>query len=370
MDALNQGYDCTVVCPNDTVAKVYDAIGAKTRVTRLTVFNHNTVFFYRATPLHAFLFFKMLVMTVVSFLGLLRIVRSLRPDIVHLNSSNLVLYTLLFKSFGVPTIYHVRENVVSGYFGIRRALIRATANATVRFIIFISEHEFALLGTRAAKSVVIYNYVHKEKFQQGASKIVADSGSESELRFRIIILGGLFSLKGGMTIVKSLQKTAADVELLVLGCADPRLQGEELAAVDGDDYRDEMVDLLNAPSVKHRVNFFGRVSNPEAYIAKADVLLFWAASPHFPRPVFEAWLLNKPVLYFNPLFENKIINAQNVYVIPENSEEALTQAMSSVRNSRLMSAESKADNYETARNNFTERNFIKINALYEQCLTS
>lgn len=367
-DALQRGYQCTVVCPNPIVAKFYDDIGAATFVTHLTVFNHNTVFFYRATPLDVFRFLKMLIMTFVSFLGLIRIVRSFKPEIIHLNSSNLILYTFFFRIFGIPTIYHVRENVVKGYFGIRKAFIRTMANALPKFIIYISEYELELLRTRIGKSFVIYNYVHEKDFLRSEALPAETTAQISPGKFKVIVLGGLFKIKGGDRILQALQYVGEGMELLVLGCSDPRQNGEELAAVDGKPYCMEIVDLLGRASIRNKVKFFGRVARPSDYIAYADALLFWAASPHFPRPVFEAWLLRKPVVYFNPQFKNKIIDEENVCVVGENSAPALASALAGLQASRHMEEEQKAKVYHLAKANFTEANFNKIDALYRRCL--
>ncbi|SHG92245.1 Glycosyltransferase involved in cell wall bisynthesis [Chryseolinea serpens] len=366
LDAVQQQYRCVVACPNQEIADVYRAIGAEAFVTPIMGFNHNTALFYKATVLDILRFIKMLLMTRISFWKMRKIVKAVRPDIVHLNSSVLILYALFFRRFSIPVIYHVRENVVQGYFGWRKSFIRKAANKWAAAIIYISEYEFELLGTDLGKSTVIYNYVHEHAFQQDAE---ADNRPVADQQFKIVILGGLFNLKGGKTILESLMRAPSEVELLVLGGVDPREKGAELSALESKTYFAEIVALLNRPEVGDRVKFYGRVSNPAKYISRANALLFWAAAPHFPRPVFEAWLLEKPVLYYNPLFKNPIINERNVSVVQENTPDALAKCIQALPGSSFTSAETIAANYAVAKANFTEQNFLKIDAIYRQHLS-
>jgi len=365
-DAIHHRYRCVVVCPNEEIAKIYEGIGAQTFVSPVMGFNHNTAFFYKATPLDALRFVKMLLMTCISFWEMRRIVKATRPNIIHLNSSILILYTWFFSKFAIPVVYHVRENIVPGYFGWRKSFIRKMANKYADAVVFISEHELELLDTDPGKSFVVYNYVHEQAFCRDAQ---ADSQPISDQLFKILILGGLFSLKGGKTILESLKNVQSNVELHVLGGFDPRDNDAELNVIESKAYVMEIVNLLNLPEIGNRVKFYGRVNNPAKYIYQANALLFWAAAPHFPRPVFEAWLLKKPVLYYNPWFKNPMINERAVSVVEQNTAEALAKCIRELPGSLFTSAEIITANYMAAKTNFTERNFQKIDAIYQQHLT-
>ena len=358
VDAIRFGHHCTVCCPNDTVAGYYRSVGASTIVTPVIRFHHNTLLFYRLNPLGLMRMAYALLRTVISFFKMRSHVKALQPDIVHLNSATLVLYLLLFRWLNYPAIFHVRENIVDGYFGLRKRLIGYIAETFSSVTIYISEYERDLLGTSPQKSVVIYNYVHEKEFMADAA-----GGRVTDAAFTLVSLGGLFEIKGGKTLLQSLQ-FVNDVQLLMVGSSDPRIDARELELNNGKEYLDDIIALLNNPAIVSKVKFQGKVDNPAYYISASDVLIFWANAPHFPRPVFEAWLLEKPVIYYNPEFKNELINDSTVLFVHNKSSEALAQAVEAIRTSGLMSPDKKRELRELSREHFTEKNFEKINGLY------
>lgn len=364
IDALARGYDCTVISRNKAVAEVYEGIGAQSLVGLVAQLNHNSAYSYRLTPIDLLRLMRAFVNTIVSFFSLRRIVKKVKPDIVHLNSSTLFLYTLYFKLSGINTILHVREYIVNGYVGLRKSIIRAFANKAT-YILYISEYEYALLKTKPEKSFVIYNYVHEKTFVAPDDKAEGVSGNP---KFSIITLGGLFKLKGGKIILQSLSQMDDTVELIVLGCENPYVHPEEISKREDEKYANDILNLLKEEGVRSKIRFEGKVQDPAPYIRRADALIFWAASPHFPRPVFEAWLLRKPVLYFNPSFQNKIINSENVVVVEEGTVAALCQALTRLRRNEELLKKNVEKAFLLARESFTERNFERIDKVYQMCL--
>lgn len=362
-DSVAYGYKCLVFCKNEAVAAIYRDTGASVHCGTVATFNHNTALFYRFTPMDSLRVIKALLRTVKGFVKIYPVVRQARPDIVHLNSSNLILYALFFRILGIPTIIHVREMIVKGYFGFRRRMLRMLFNLWPTYVIYISESEQHVLRTNPVKSAVIYNYVHEAEFcRQGSGAVPASPGS-----LRVLTLGGLFALKGGNVILESL-RSSPGVSLLVLGCEDPRTDRAEIEQRDGAPYADAILALLKEDAVAGKVVFGGKVDNPAQFIAASDCVLFWAASPHFPRPVFEAWLFKKPVIYFNPEFRNQYIGKDTVFELPGNSAAQLSEAYGQVLSRRPHMAAMLERAYQIARDNFTERNFLKIHNLYQQCL--
>lgn len=361
-DALAEGYDCAVVCVNAKIAAIYTELGARTYVcTNLARINHNTVLVYGIGLIGFLRLGKALLKTFISWLQLISIVRAVKPHVVHLNSSTLILYTIYFYLLGIPRVYHVRENVVRGHFGIRRSIISWIASRFASATIYISEFEFKLLRTKPERSFVVYNYVHLNDFLASAHRAVGNGHTA----LRLITLGGIFRLKGGDVILESLRFVSRrDVELVVLGSEDPRVNATELSSTDGIEYSSKVLALLNDDRIGSRVHFAGKVHNPEAYLATADVLIFWAAAPHFPRPVFEAWLLKKQVIYYNPLFENDLLTAENVMVAEDGSPSTLGQLIDRAA-SKPAEAGEASRLYATAVDCFTERNFKKIEAIYK-----
>ncbi len=366
IDALASGYCCTVVCPNENIANIYKAIGAQTYVDTVVTFNHNTAFHYKLNVLNCLRMVKMVLRTFLSCVSFSAILKKVRPDIIHLNSSNLILYCIYFRMLKIPTVFHVREYIVTGSFGIRKSIIQKIANITTTYIIYISEFEFELLNTDRRKSIVIYNYIHENEFKKDITAV--HTAEPNHIKFTLITLGGLFKLKGGDIILKSLESVGENVELLILGCEDPRTNKNQIAEVDGEGYVNKIIELLQNEMISSKVRFIGRVNNPAKYISQADALIFWAALPHFPRPVFEAWLLRRAVLYYNPLFKNDKIDGSNAFIVPEYSAKALGHSIMMIQSSNLFSHVSLNNAYNIAKLNFTECNFKKIDKVYHNVL--
>ncbi|HYF69237.1 MAG TPA: glycosyltransferase family 4 protein [Ohtaekwangia sp.] len=362
IDAKKNGYECAVICPNQAIADFYSVLGVKTYVAVIAPFNHNTAYFYKFTFREALRVIKLMLKTIVSFFFLFKILRKEKPHMVHLNSSTLIGYTIYCWILKIPNLLHVRETIVSGYTGFRKRIIIWMANRFANATIFISEFEYERLPTNTKNSFVIYNYVHKDEFLAVEQITPQDSN-----RFRLVILGGLFRLKGGNVLLKALVDLDDNVELLVLGGDDPRNHPGEIQRVDGVHYLDEVIQLLNHSAIGKKVKFIGKVPKPQQYIASADALIFWAASPHFPRPVFEAWLLKKPVLYHNPGYQNEIVDSGNVINISSSQTQELTSKIRLLKDQEY-TGDLIERSFAAAINNFTEKNFDKINFLYKQCL--
>ncbi|GIS66933.1 MAG: hypothetical protein CM1200mP6_00010 [Anaerolineaceae bacterium] len=45
--------------------------------------------------------------------------RNLKPDLVHLNSSTLAASAQASHEAGIPVVWHIREPLAKGYFGVR-----------------------------------------------------------------------------------------------------------------------------------------------------------------------------------------------------------------------------------------------------------
>jgi glycosyltransferase involved in cell wall biosynthesis len=361
IDAIASGIDCHVWCLNKEVAEFYRSVGAKTSVAPMAVFNHNTAFAYKATPAHIMHFCKQGLKFFISLFYTIQILRRFKPQIIHLNSSVLFPYLFFFKITGRGTIIHIREFVLPGRWGIRRGLIRKVLNRFADFIFYISEVEFNNIKTREQKSIVVYNYVHTSNFFNNLKK-----RPEADKKIRIITLGGVYRIKGGDVILEAFSQLDNKYELLILGSEDPRVNAFDLLQIEGQEYYDRVISLLNMPELSGRVTFAGRVPNPNEYLPLADALIFWAQAPHFPRPVFEGWLSKCPIIYFNPGFINQYITDETVDCIKSNSVSDIRSAIEHIGSNTTQPNNKVEKGYHIAIRTFTEQNFKVIETKYNQ----
>jgi len=307
IDAIDHKIDCYVVCVNNEVGEFYKSIGAKTFIAPIAVFNHNTALQYELKFGHLLHVFKQCVKLFFSFFYFLKIILQVKPQIVHLNSSTLISYTLFFWLIGIKSVVHIREFIVKGNWGIRKRILRLMLNFFAEKIFYISEIELENLKTKKSKSLIVYNYLHTKDLPSDARKAIP-----YQEKFKLITLGGIYKIKGGDVLLESFKHLDDRFELQIMGSEDPRKDVFDLIKVEGQDYYNKIMALLNEEEISKKVKFLGRVNDPMNYLRQANALIFWTLSPHFPRPVFEGWLLDCHIIYYNPDFRNTYINTETV----------------------------------------------------------
>jgi len=189
-----------------------------------------------------------------------KIYKKYNPDLVYLNSSVLSDWLVAAKKLNIKTIMHVRESVSNGYFGIRKLMLKMIINKYADKIIYISKHNADILDTEPDKSMIIYNSVLAEAEYSTYPKT-----------YDLIYLGGDKKIKG-FDLLKQSLPFLKDKKICILG-----------------HYSSDNVDLFKSYD---NIDFVSFTTNSELYIAQSRILLFPATTPHFPRPVIEAMMLN------------------------------------------------------------------------------
>jgi hypothetical protein len=101
---------------------------------------------------------------------------------------------------------------------------------------------------------------------------------------------------------------------------------------------------------------------------QADALIFWARSPHFPRPVFEGWLMNCHIIYYNPGFTNPYINTETVNLVKGFDSLELKNVIEEVSSNKQRLTCKVENGNRIAHQCFTEQNFKKILDCYHRLL--
>jgi glycosyltransferase involved in cell wall biosynthesis len=70
-------------------------------------------------------------------------------------------------------------------------------------------------------------------------------------------------------------------------------------------------------------------------IAASDVLVFGGTIPHFARPVYEAWLMKRPVIAFDtPVMRAEIDDSEDGLLVPRDSAERLVASVRAIDEDR------------------------------------
>ncbi|MBN1450068.1 MAG: glycosyltransferase family 4 protein [Anaerolineales bacterium] len=249
-----------------------------------------------------------------------RNIRQIRPDLVHLNSSVMFTSALAARLAGIPIVWHVREPVQGERWKQRFSgfMIRSLAKR----VIAISEVEAKHLGHDANDKVrVIYNPLNFDMLRPDQYDPLVERkklGVDPDCKL-IVSLGGAAPRKGALEQVQAMKYVDTSTRLVIAGPPLPENSADE--------YHQRLYQVL-AELPPNKVVFTGILENVALLLAACDVLIFTGMTPHFPRPVFEAWLMKKPVIVFEMEgVSNQVADGETGMIVRELTGHALGIAL-------------------------------------------
>lgn len=273
----------------------------------ITVFPHTTGGWYRLfSPRGFWHFVRSLIAIPRTFHVTQELVKRHQPDVVHLNSIVLLPCALALRGIGRSCIVHIRESIVNGHFGIRRAIIRNLLLNISAQLIFISNDEHEKLLS-SEKGIVIPDFVDFKYFDSALDRTTAriKLGFEKDDKI-ILFLGGFSHIKGSHTFLKSvheIRKRYPGVKVVITSV--PGLSSTTIEARIGR----FILPLLGQPTDRQKANKLidsldlskslilrGFINNVPDFMAACDILVFPSVEPHFARPVIEAAAMARPVV--------------------------------------------------------------------------
>ncbi len=238
----------------------------------------------------------------------LRLVRQVRPHLVHLNSMVFSPSAVALARARVPLVWHVREHPPRELAGLRNALIGRLMRSCPDELIFISAAD-RQAWVRGARGQVVHNFVDFTRFHPGVdgAPVRARLGIPPDAPC-VLYVGGLNQLKGAEPMIRALalvRQRLPGVRCLMPGSqvqlpadATWRLRAARavlpLLGTGTTAQRMEQLMLrLGLQEVCLRLPFEPRI---EQLLAACDVLAFPATRPHFARPVVEAAAMARPAV--------------------------------------------------------------------------
>lgn len=270
-----------------------------------------------------------------------------KERIIHLNSAVLFSTAIAAKLTRKKIVWHIRE--ASNFPRIVQFFIKTFADE----IICISYIEASRLGGKNSKIHVVYNPVDFTRFN-------AELYSRNDERLKlgipldakvIVSFGGVMPRKGAKEIVAALQYCDRDTYAIIAG---PPLCNNQQ-----DEYH-KCVEQLCKKVGSHRIKFTGIVENPAPFLACADLLVFAGLTPHFPRPIFEAWAMKKPVIVFKMEgISNNVEHMTDGIVVDEISGKALGTVINNILGNRELLTALGSAGYSKANSIASQENSSK-----------
>ncbi|MFZ2099844.1 MAG: glycosyltransferase family 4 protein [Oricola sp.] len=272
--------------------------------------------------------------------------QQLRPDVVHLNSSVLWTTAIAAKRCGIPVVWHVRETLFGSRWSLRKHLYGRFLRDSADAVIAISPQDAESLGSdNEGKVTVVYNPIDLSRFVSGhydSARTRTEIGLPPDV-FAILSLGGFSPRKGALQLVKALKRLPDHYHLVVAGDRLPpdssghlgrrliwRLEDiavrHGLRATQTRKYAERV--CAEAQPIIGRIHQLGHVTNVPPVIAACDVLVFGGTIPHFARPIYEAWAMEKPVVGFDtPVLRAEVSEGQDGLLPPRDSIDDIVSSL-------------------------------------------
>lgn len=212
-----------------------------------------------------------------------RVLRELRPDLVHTNSLKAALYGgLAGRLAGVPVLWHVRDRIADDYLpGPAVRLVRLASRLLPRWIVANSAATLATVGgpDRTRTSVVADPL-------PASAGVVAHVAGEA---FTVGVVGRLTEWKGQHVFLDAFARAFPDgpARAVLVGSA---MFGE-------DEYVRGLEEQVARLGLGDRVDFRGFREDVEAELARLDVLVHCSVVPEpFGQVVVEGMVAGLPVI--------------------------------------------------------------------------
>ena len=373
-------YEPIVLCLADgPVVERFRAVDVDTHVaTDISDFSHTELVWYGNTllwqlPGKALRFLP-------SVAAVRRYLQHFQPDLVHLNSSTLAAAAQAAHLEGMPIVWHIREPLAHGYFGIRRRWLRRRIACHAMRVVAISEYDAAQL-LPSDRIRVISNFVDFDTFDRGIDKDAARAHFNlTPEQYVVTMLGGCSAPKGTLPFVRALSMVREKIPnvLFIVAGPKPRVGASQqlpallkrLARVDA--YDRDVMSASGPAMASGKLRFLGTRDDVSQLIAASDLLVFPSIVPHFARPVIEAAAMAKPVVASDLDGPRELVRHDETgLLIPSNDPHILADAIIGILSDEARAQAMGEAGYQLALKLFDARNnAARTFSIYEELIDS
>lgn len=228
-----------------------------------------------------------------------------KPKLVYLNTSVLIPFAKAAKEFQIPVVWHVREPLHSGNFGIRKSIIQLCFKTYPSKIISNSKMNANLLQVEPIE--VIYNSVNFQQFDPDKNYdfFYEKIGLSKESKI-ITFLGGKVLTKGADLFIEAgLNALSAGIDcyFVVAGSFNLKPENGPMNKIEK-----KVAKLLeDQPDFKRQFIFTGALVNVAPLLGISNALIWASTVPHFARPIMEAMVMGVPIIASDDLSTSEIV---------------------------------------------------------------
>ena len=225
-----------------------------------------------------------------------RLIRSVRPSVVHANSVRAGLIAILAARRRVPLVVHCRDVLPRGFLG--RA-VRAVVLSRSDRVVAISRHvaeTFAGPDWTARGVRVVDNAVDVRRF---GPKLMSPSSARAAVGVRdepvLSVIAQLTPWKGQDLAIRVLAELRAVLPTALLLLVGEAKFVSKTTRYDNRAFERDLRALAQDLLLGDRVRFLGERRDPERVLAATDVLLVPSIEEPFGRTIIEAMAMGVPV---------------------------------------------------------------------------
>ncbi|MFZ1730200.1 MAG: glycosyltransferase family 4 protein [Bacteroidota bacterium] len=361
-------YQPAVLCIHESeAAELFRREGIETIVDEsLHDFSHTNVLWYTLWQLP-----KIVVRALqfpLTYVRARKLLRGGKYDAVHLNTSTLTAFGLAAKAEGLLVIWHIREPLQRGYYGLRRSIIRRIINRTADLVLPICRYDADQL-IPSPRVHVVYNFIDFAQFDSSVEggELRQELGIEAG-RPVITLLGGVNPIKGTKEFVAAAVKVLSvhpEAVFLIAGSVPDdslrnRINGLSV-------YRNAVFSSIPAAQ-QHTIRFLGVRSDIPGLLAITSVLCFPSIVPHFARPVIEASAMGIPVIASDLGGPKELVrNEETGLLVPAGDVAALASAMQRLIEDPELAMQLGRNGMNFAREHFdAKKNTAAVVNLYDE----
>ena len=325
-------------------------------------FPHTKIYWFRWYQAHRML--RCLFDTLKTiFIVAPQLFKLVQPEIIHLNTSSLLGWGIAAWWLNIPVVWHIREPIAKGYFGLRKKIIITIIKFCATKIVAICKSD-GIPWQNSNKLCVVYNAVN--------AKLFASTQTSMTSAPTILFLGGLSKQKGSLFILEVFQEILRKIptaKLIIAGdtsipnCSNPLRQFSEAKS-----YDTRCRNLINR--LHNSLVLTGPTTAVPELFRKANVLVFPAGVDHFARPVIEAGFMHVPaVASLFPQLEELIIDKKTGLLLPFGEHKAWVYSLCQLLQQQELRARLSTAAYDFCTSKFSLTTQVeKIHTIYETIL--
>lgn len=295
------------------------------------------------------------ILDVISLLQLVRLLRSEKPDLIHLHSTKAgVIGRLAARICGVPSILTVHGWSFSEGIPRSRRVLGLVTEMIASFIpskiITVSEYDkqlskkYRIRGS--ASAVTIYNGVkYQDKF-----------ASLSSEKVRAVMVARLSEQKDHVSLLKALN-ISKNIHVDFIG---------------GGPLEEKLIEFSNDLKVKDRVNFLGAHDSIISKLIDYDIFILTSNYEGFPISIIEAMMSGLPTIASNVGgISEAIDNNENGYLVERGDFKSIAKSIDALSQDRDLRIKMGAAARRKAIEKFNIRDMLqKTEMVYKDALNS